>query len=571
MNSLLHHLLLICFLWVLGAAGQTIDVANVTEVQRLGALVKQPKDVYLIRNTIVVTLNCSHLSDAILGLQNLSNELLPLQSNIKTLMAKENNHSQIPEGLLMNWQGKLQAVEEMLDSILMRVRPGITSSKRVKRGLFNIFGSISKFFFGVATEGDIEGLRDDILALKTNQGRLVTAVNAQSALLHEHKEKILAIAGKVNEVAVALNSVTESFDILHDSLIVSAQVDALADGVMYYKTYFETMVANLNLAARNIVSPTLFSYAELAKVIILALTDFGLTPAFPLHELQSYYPLLQAELSPGLILLSVPFIDTQNFTLWEIIPFPSWVEDKHVILTNVSELVIVSKDLHYLAMPSLEELDSCHELYDHLYCEPQNVILAPFAPTCEWDIIQDNTNLNKCAYQEIELVDTVFQRIGYSLFVYSPQTTPAMIQCPEGQPQGLTLQGRHQIAVDCTITTPGANYLGKRISYGYSVNLRPQRLSPIKWEDIANREIVLVSTLAPLELDDAGLVHLISASKGLSHYVIGVFVSLAVIVVFLILMGYFMYAQRKRLTTVALEAAAKPVATYVRHTAKQSA
>ena len=84
----------------------------------------------------------------------------------------------------------------------------------------------------------------------------------------------------------------ESFDILHGTLVLDAQIEALADRVFYYKSYFDEMVANLNLAARNIVSPTLLSYAELDKVVTLAIAEFKLTPAVTLDNLQDYYQLI---------------------------------------------------------------------------------------------------------------------------------------------------------------------------------------------------------------------------------------------------------------------------------------
>ena len=230
--------------------------------------------------------------------------------------------------------------------------------------------------------------------------------------------------------------------------------------------------------------------------------------------------------------------------------------ESNVILANVSEILIVSESHHYLAMPSPKDVSSCKQLHSNYYCDPQDIVLATFRPTCEWDIVSNNPKLDLCAFSETEMEEPVFEGIGLFLFAYFPQATPAMVQCPEEQPGGVTLIGRHRFTMDCTLTTPGISYLGKRISHGHNLDLGPRQLPALKWEEISQQQVRKIAkiggTLSPEQVDP---VELEGPVRGVSPYTIGVLVSLGVVVMFLVALGCFTFAQRGKFTALAMELA----------------
>ena len=118
---MLLHLILLG-LWTATATEHRVD-GNGTGVERPGALVQGPRKLSLFRSAVSVTLNCSHLPDSLQALHNLSQALPMIQDNMRKLQQKEPNNSKIPESLLMNWQGKLEAVDDILGSVLTKARP----------------------------------------------------------------------------------------------------------------------------------------------------------------------------------------------------------------------------------------------------------------------------------------------------------------------------------------------------------------------------------------------------------------------------------------------------------------
>lgn len=464
-----------------------LSIAVAAEAQ-VGYLLTPRTNVKVVRAVIPLTLNVTPLA-------NLYNIIVGFEDDLASItevLADTRNCTVNPE-FIDHWLWQLENVNMTLNSIvhtsLMQddIDPTTTTtlspdtlgnapSIRRKRGLFDFLGIAQKWFIGTATMGDIRALQKEADEQKTR-------IDINSVLLQTQARKLGEIAHLLNEVSAQVTLLSDGLDTLNNKVNINSLVDSLYTQVTYYGQLFMQMLNTLNLLTRGVVTPTLLPYSTLTGIVNYAMVVEGLFPAVDDNRIEDYYSLIQVDFDDRQILLYLPFVDEMIFDHFELTPFPSLVDNKSLILTDVASDILLSEDSSFIAMTSPSVLDSCLISYDFFVCLPSHLDFHKPTDTCEYRIVTKSNNISMCNFDYVDVTQVLRQEVDDLTWLYFPQRTPVVVACPNTPPKPSHGWGRLPVAKDCTVSSAAVTLWGVAQAASAVVTPPLQRPSHVQAHD----------------------------------------------------------------------------------------
>ncbi|XP_076044874.1 uncharacterized protein LOC143027473 [Oratosquilla oratoria] len=195
-------------------------------------------------------------------------------------------------------------------------------NSRIKRGLFDFMGIISKSLFGTATEQDVQTVHSHI-------GNITEVLHRQGKIINLNSKNIDLLATSINSVIEKINHLT-AFTTSQLSKIANSQIalfflhhlnelDKQLDRLLNHSNLIQRDIWN---AHAGIVNSQMITPTQLTQTLRQAHNTLKLTPFFLQNEIQHYYPILASTIFQEFILINIPMDPIKRFSLWEIYPFP---------------------------------------------------------------------------------------------------------------------------------------------------------------------------------------------------------------------------------------------------------
>ena len=422
---------------------------------------------------------------------------------------------------------------------------------RAKRDLFPVVGSALHALFGLATDNQLEEHKKNILVLQAwarGKSKVITktveAVNKQGRL-----SRTLGL--KIDHLTMSLqNNILE----LKQWQAVHSNLQSLFVSCNLLITEFRSLITALTLASRGIVSPSLISPAELSNFVRYAVDKYGDTPAVPLAHIDLYYPLLKSYILGDEILVLIPFASKRSFIVYNIIPFPSLINDTGIQLDLDESLVAISSSLDFISFIPRSVFDEdCFSTSALLHiCPASETHLYPAHHfDCIRSILVSGETSNDCHFSSVTVNHPLVAHTNNVFHLYFPRHTVITVNCPKKAASLHNAYGNYIVPDDCGVSAPGLQILP---SANHDIFLPHHVLNYSFYQkDFSSSEINLTKVLAefttsePVQVEDDTsmdeFLFWIPASTTTSYIVLPVVVTIVVVIVILI------FCLRKRIDT----------------------
>ena len=386
-----------------------------------------------------------------------------------------------------NWTGCSQFRESVSDRFrhlqnsehLLKVTVGKRyEDSRLRRGILNFVGEISKVLFGTLDENDADYydeqirnfernsedttdlLKQQVYVIKSTLG----ALNDTSADI-EHNDKLVRkglsdiqtsldtlssktarrlnifeakfmIEKHITQVNSALTTLQRNIDLVLDS-VLHAQTGSIQPQVVPPKLLLESLKESQSFFPRDTILP--FPLSKDATNFI-----------YKVCEVQVY--IQNNRLS---YVVSVPLVNKGEFKAYQLVPVPIPVNnDKLIYIRTAKSILCVDKTRQYYYFSSDIELQRCKEPTKERYvCKQDKPLLSSqVQEECAVRLLKMWKTLpNSCEVHFVQLTHTVWTPVNDNEWVYyAPGTDSMTVLCNDRDPVDIPLKGAGKLFIDST-------------------------------------------------------------------------------------------------------------------------
>ena len=362
-----------------------------------------------------------------------------------------------------------ESIQTALENYLL-----VNTTERVKRGLINGVGQISRWLFGTAMNEDVDKLKENFnklseMALEQNKVINLNCWNIAKLEQHVHD-----LADYSDNLRLTLNDVLAEIDGMYSLAVVNQLLPVLENTVNSLTQTNKLIVENIVDAARGRVTSSLFPVRDFLHVLEIAETTYKLQPLFDFRGLHHYYPLLESVLTTDAMVIHVPFQSPDNFEIHQIEPFPFAVNDTVMVLDLPSSVVLISTDYSLYAIGHLMDLQRCKSEYLSLYHCPAS--LFAFLPltgkVCEVTLSQKNASkaLSLCPFKQLA-PKPLFHRsfLSHHYFFFTKPIFVSVV-CPDGTVYK-EVSGHLAVLLSCKLRSANLTTFPSKLHEGFTSNL----------------------------------------------------------------------------------------------------
>ena len=440
-----------------------------------GALTHHLGDVSLIEEVLTVRYPFTSLLNTSATVQIVSQKLLGLADTIRATKSRENKapsgfHSQTTLQLLWDRVLFLQAKVDKAN----RNYASHPIHSRKRRGLLNLVGSAANFFFGTATEDEVQDLRDHYNKLLDSAARnqRVVSLNCKKiALLHSHLEKLL---NHTNQLASLTNSALQELEEVRNLFLVDQSIQVLSSVLDAVLVTNSDIVANMVDAVRGRVTPSLLPLEDLETILDIGSRNYSFEPLYTIERSQFYYPLLDASLTKSDIAVHIPFKSRDSFHAYEVVPFPFLAGNSTLSLDLTPSLVLISKDYAVYASTALTELGSCRSSFVRTYhCSASLFAFLPVSGgVCELALTHQlaSNALSLCPYKQLPSPSVFHKNFHGFHYFYFGRPLYISVVCPESTVY-LEVSGHYAVAEACHVRSSNITTYPSRVHLAFTANV----------------------------------------------------------------------------------------------------
>ena len=388
---------------------------------------------------------------------------------------------------IRNWTGCSQFRSSVTDrfrhlensaGILTDVIGVKNGESRLKRGILNFVGEISKILFGTLDGNDAEYYEEQIRHFERNSEDTTELLKQQVYVIKstlgalnvtladvEHNDKLVKqglvdvqtyLDSLSSETAGKLNIFEAKFMIekhitqVNNALaLLQRNVDLLLDSVLH---------AQAGKVQPQIVPPKLLlqslreSQASFPRDTILpfALSADSASLVYKVCDVQVY--IQNGRLS---YVISVPLVDKGEFKAYYLVPIPIPVnKDKLIYIRTEKSILCIDRARHYYYFSSDQELQDCKETAKLKYvCKQNKPLLSSLTQEeCAVRLLKERKNLpDSCEVHYVQLTNTVWTQINDNEWIYYvPRRDSMTILCTGQDPVDIPLKGAGRLSVDPT-------------------------------------------------------------------------------------------------------------------------
>ena len=277
---------------------------------------------------------------------------------------------------------------------------------RVKRGLVDGIGHLSRALFGTALDSDVEDLRDrynDLAKAAAVNDKAVKLNSRNIDRLNDNLNKVIDHAKRM-EIAVNKAVATLSYKTyLLDILLTLSSLENLVRNIIRLN---ERLLTNMVDASHSRVTPSLMPVEDLLHALRLGDRQYKLKPIYSETDIAHYYPLLSSIVTDDAIVIIVPFQSDHKFEAHSVVPFPTLINNT-VITLSLNDMIVAINDQRTLfATLSHDEFHTCKaERFGLYFCPASLFAFLPVDPTgiCEISLTQQDVSrcLSLCPYHQL--------------------------------------------------------------------------------------------------------------------------------------------------------------------------
>ena len=294
------------------------------------------------------------------------------------------------------------------------------------KGLFNFVGDIMHTLFGVSTDENLDGLRNNIRTLTENDKKIVHIVKQSLTLINTTREQVIENRKTINElvnnvynITVAMRNMMGSINVTlvrirHFNIFqshLSLLSDHLGNAISYCRSYVNRLEIELSALSHQKLPVGYFeprSFKKYLKQLQDLLPRFLTLPEKP-ENVWYYYSNTQAttlfDNKHIIVTLHIPLIDIRhNYQVYRAYNLPLSVFYNNSVPTDLSRTTTnYELESHYLA---INEQRSSYLIMDNTF---DTTCITRDQEVCHIDSAVYQTNLSKLCIIAIFMDD--FKRI----------------------------------------------------------------------------------------------------------------------------------------------------------------
>ncbi|XP_076040824.1 uncharacterized protein LOC143025249 [Oratosquilla oratoria] len=346
-------------------------------------------------------------------------------------------------------------------------------NSRVKRGLFDFMGIISKSLFGTATEQDIKTVHSHI-------GNITEVLHKQGKIIDLNSKNIDLLATSINSVIEKINHLT-AFTTSQLSKIANSQIalfflhhlnelDKQLDRLLSHSNLIQRDIWN---AHAGIVNSQMITPTQLSQTLRQAHNTLKLTPFFLQNEIQHYYPILASTIFQEFILINIPMDPIKRFSLWEIYPFPYPYQNRTMTLNLPTSTILKSTDGQWISLTSPETMAACKIARPNFHicpAYPFHFQLTKSQP-CLSELTTPKVNFSEtCDFRFSDNTQIHHTHVGHKHFIFLPHPTLVSVICLHKPPSHHKINGSITLPDTCHIYMMDSMLLPNKLHYQGTLN-----------------------------------------------------------------------------------------------------
>ena len=343
-------------------------------------------------------------------------------------------------------------------------------STRVRRGLFNAVGRVSKVLFGVCSDEDAEFLNSKISELSNARTDTLNILEAQTRIVRatvtDINSTLITISKERKNMGDLITNLREK---LGKSLSTISELDARemlreqVTGISLLLTQqafgVQKLLQIVNSAIHGQAHPSLMThqqYVEHLREIQLTL-PIGSNLPFPLEKF-SITKLIQVTqvsvllASNALIFIQrIPLISSNLYKGYRLIPFPVRQQGQtYSILTSVPSVLALSSNREYFIPLTESQLGNCKRIDTSFYCSQIMCMYSSTNTICGVNsLLGLKENYSVCKVQYVKINNSIFSRLeSTNTWLYVSVSENVAIKCVNEDPHNIILNGTGQITLN---------------------------------------------------------------------------------------------------------------------------
>jgi len=343
-------------------------------------------------------------------------------------------------------------------------------STRVRRGLFNAVGRVSKVLFGVCSDEDAEFLnskiselsnaRTDTLNILEAQTRIVRAtVNDINSTLTTISKERKNMGDLITHLSEKLGKSLSTLSELDAREMLSEQVTGISLLLTQQAFGVQKLLQIVNSAIHGQAHPSLMThqqYVEHLREIQLTL-PIGSNLPFPLEKfsITKFIQVTQVSVllaSNALIFIQkIPLISSNLYKGYRLIPFPVRQQGQtYSILTSVPSVLALSSNREYFIPLTESQLGNCKRIDTSFYCSQIMCMYSSTNTICGVNsLLGLKENSSVCKVQYVKINNSIFSRLeSTNTWLYVSVSENVAIKCVNEDPHNIILNGTGQITLN---------------------------------------------------------------------------------------------------------------------------
>ena len=319
-----------------------------------------------------------------------------------------------------------------------------SSSQRMKRwSLFPVAGEAFSGLFGLATQREFKQYTDHLNFVSNvlhQQGKIV---NVTVQTINHQIDLLTDITNRIHKIETALAHGQEALkDLISqlNSYNMIIELQNMFDQLALFAGKYHDLIQDISLAAKGIVAPTLLSPLQLIEILNSAKIQFHLDPIIDINMIAHYYPLLKATLTSKFVLITIPFKNSDFYSIYKLHSFPVWHNESYFAPNAINnKFVIVSGSKALFAFPPLDSLNTCINPFEKMFiCQANDFIFYSQAlvdqhaeKKCSLSIIHNLPIKNVCTFAKVNVSSVLVAHVNNFKFILVPKPIDFVaIKCP---------------------------------------------------------------------------------------------------------------------------------------------
>ncbi|KAL4084075.1 hypothetical protein QTP88_029391 [Uroleucon formosanum] len=343
-------------------------------------------------------------------------------------------------------------------------------STRVRRGLFNAVGRVSKVLFGVCSDENAEFLnskiselsnaRTDTLNILEAQTRIVraTVTDINSTLTAISKER-KNMGDLVTHLSEKLGKSLSALSELDAREMLSEQVTGISLLLTQQAFGIQKLLHIVNSTIHGQAHPSLMThqqYVEHLREIQLTL-PIGSNLPFPLEKfsITKFIQVTQVSIllanNTLIFIQKIPLINSNSYKSYRLIPFPVRQQGQtYSIFTSVPSILALSSNREYFIPLTESQLRNCKRIDTSLYCSQIMCMYSSTNTICGVNsLLGLKENSSVCKVQYVKITNSIFSRLeSTNTWLYVSVSENVAIKCDNEDPHNIILNGTGQLTLN---------------------------------------------------------------------------------------------------------------------------